>query len=93
MHLLKEELQNECRGSPFTFLADPSMSISLPADRSVMCSLGMLQPLWEYDVGLGMLQQCSTLGCGAPDSQESSVVISAAHKRLENFQPQYSNPN
>lgn len=71
MHLLKEELQNECKRSP-TFLANPTMSISLPADQSIMCSLEMSQPLLEYGAGLGMLQQCSALGCGAADSQESS---------------------
>lgn len=71
VHLLKEELLNECRGSLFIFLADPSMTIPLPADQS-MCSSEILQPLWEYGVGLGILQQCSTLGCGAADSQERS---------------------
>lgn len=72
VHLLKEELQNECKGSLFTFLGDPTMSISLPADQSIMCSSEMSQPVLEYGVGLGMLQQCSTLGCGAADFQESS---------------------
>lgn len=72
VHLLKEELQNECKGSLFTFLGDPTMSISLPADQSIMCSSEMSQPVLEYGVGLGMLQQCSALGCEAADSQESS---------------------
>lgn len=79
-------------GSLFIFLADPSMSISLLADQSVMCSSEMLKPLQQSGIRCG-IGNAAHLGVGLLTPRKAAIIISAAHKRLENFQPQYSNPN
>lgn len=53
----------------------------------LMCSSEMLQPLREYGVGLGMLQKCSMLGCGAADSQECSHHYFSCSQKTWNLPP------
>lgn len=65
------------------FLADQAISIYVPADRSVMYSSETSQPTQVDGAGVGMLRQCSCLGLRA--ARQTGLVISAAHRRADNF--------